>query len=88
MGFFLKQNLVIFMLVWLVKTSKKPKKQIEIVSKNRDLCRKEKYDNIQLMDVPKKVQMELVSLLKFKSKSELETISGWIDRRIGMMEQQ
>lgn len=50
MGFFLNQNLVSFMLVWLVKTSKKPKKQIEIVSKNRDLCRKEKWEFVASID--------------------------------------
>lgn len=44
---------------------------------------KEEYDRIKLMDVSKPIQTELVSLLKFKSKKELETIRDWIDKRIG-----
>lgn len=70
-----------------IETAQKEPTRVEsFLSMLNEDDRKE-YDNIQLMDVPKKVQMELVSLLKFKSKSELETIRGWIDRRIGMMEQ-
>ena len=30
----------------------------------------------------------MVALLKLKSREELETIRGWIDRRLKMMEQQ
>lgn len=46
---------------------------------------KDEYDYIQLMDTTTPIKNELVSLLKFKSKSELETIRGWIDRRLTMM---
>ena len=49
-GFLYIQYLVIFLLVWRVITSKKPKKQIEIVSKNRDLCRKEKWEFVESID--------------------------------------
>ena len=50
MGFLYIQNLVIFMLVWVAITSKKPKKQIETVSKNLDLCRKEKWEFVASID--------------------------------------
>ena len=43
---------------------------------------RKEYDNIKTMDAPKKVINELVSLLKFKEKSELEIIRDWIIKRI------
>ena len=43
---------------------------------------KEEYDKIQLMDVSRQIKNELVSLLKFKSKAELETIRNWLNGRI------
>ena len=46
---------------------------------------KAEFDNIQLMDTTQPVKHELASLLKFKSKGELETIRSWIDRRLSQM---
>ena len=43
---------------------------------------REEYDKIQLMDVSKPIKNELVTLLKFKSKGELEIIRDWLNGRI------
>lgn len=43
---------------------------------------KEEYDKIQLMDVSRQIKNELVTLLKFKSKGELEIIRDWLNGRI------
>ena len=46
---------------------------------------KKEYDRIHLMDIPKKIQYELVSLLKFKSKDELKIIADWLAERMGKL---
>lgn len=65
-----------------IETAQKEPTRVEsFLSMLNEDDRKE-YDNIQLMDVPKKVQMELVSLLKFKSKEELTIIRDWLNSRL------
>ena len=60
---------------------KEPTKVESFLSMLNEDDRKE-YDNIQLMDIPKKVKIELVALLKFKSKEELTIIRDWLNTRL------
>jgi hypothetical protein len=62
---------------------KEPTKVESFLSLLNEDDRKE-YDNIQLMDIPKKVKIELVALLKFKSKEELTIIRDWLNTRLEM----
>ena len=65
-----------------IETAQKEPTRVEsFLSMLNEDDRKE-YDSIQLMDIPKKVQMELVSLLKFKSKEELTIIRDWLNSRL------
>lgn len=43
---------------------------------------KVEYDKIKLMDIPKRIQNELISLLKFKSKDEIKIIRDWLTARL------
>lgn len=61
--------------------AKKPTKLDTVLSLMNEDDKKE-YDNIQNMDIDIKVKRELVSLLKFKDKKELESIRNWLERRI------
>lgn len=66
-----------------IETSKKQPTKVETVLSMLGEGDKDEYDYIQLMDTTPHIKHELVSLLKFKSKKELETIRDWIDKRIG-----
>lgn len=66
-----------------IDTAKKAPTKIDTFLSMLNNEDREEYDRIKLMDVSKPIQNELVSLLKFKSKKELETIRDWIDKRIG-----
>lgn len=68
-----------------IQTSQKQPTKVETFLSMLGEADKSEYDYIQLMDTSKPIKNELVSLLKFKSKAELETIKSWIDRRLGMM---
>jgi len=65
-----------------IETAPKAPTKIEsILSMMTDKDREE-YDHIKTMDAPKNVMNELVSLLKFKSRNELEIIKDWIVKRL------
>ena len=65
-----------------IETAPKAPTKIEsILSMMTDKDKKE-YDHIKTMDAPKNVMNELVSLLKFKSRNELEIIKDWIVKRL------
>lgn len=68
-----------------IETARKEPTRIESVLSMMNDEDKKEYDRIKLMDVSKPIQTELVSLLKFKSKSELETIRNWLNGRIETM---
>ena len=68
-----------------IETSKKQPTKVETFLSMLGEGDKAEYDYIQLMDTTPHIKHELVSLLKFKNKNELETIRSWIDRRLGMM---
>lgn len=46
----------------------------------------EEYDRIKLMDVDDVVKNEIIHMLKFKNKAQLEIIREWIDKRIKGMD--
>ena len=65
-----------------IQTAKKEPTRADTVLSMMNEDDKEEYDRIHLMDIPKKVQYELVSLLKFKSKDELKIIADWLKTRL------
>ena len=65
-----------------IETSKKTPDGFQTLMGMMNEQDKEEFDKIQMMDISRQIKNELVSLLKFKSKAELETIRDWLNGRI------
>lgn len=65
-----------------IETAKKAPTRADTVLNMMNKEDREEYDRIQLMPISKRIQYELVSLLKFKSKDELTTIRDWLNSRL------
>jgi hypothetical protein len=65
-----------------IETAQKEPTKVETFLSMLNEDDKKEYDNIQLMDIDKRVKAELVSLLKFKSKEEITIIRDWLNSRL------
>ena len=65
-----------------IETAQKEPSRVETFLSMMNDDDKKEYDNIQLMDIDKRVKSELVSLLKFKNKEEITIIRDWLNSRL------